>query len=473
VSLWVTLFVILTEWFEGIDRLLDHSMSDAFHDAASRHPPPKCYENSRQELRKRITDWGTCRSNDILKLLLWMHGPFGVGKSAIAQSCAEALEDEGKLCASIFFSRPNKRDDPNRVFTSIAYQLATKFSSIADTLDRQILNDPAILNAARPVQFEKLIVKPLRQVTPQSLPFEELVVILDGLDELDSANAQAEIIDIVATSIRGHTTPFRWFILSRPEPHIQRAMNSNDVSSLLYTLDLPLSSPDDHEILTFFEKELEKIRKYHKLSDTWCSEAEVDTVVKLADGMWIYVNTVVRFIGDRNSMGPRQQLNLVLSLAKTSRANLPRNPLAAMDVFYDLIMRQIPPDVILTVRKILLLDTISTNRPTSFERGKSTTNLRQPIYIYCLELSYEELDSCCGHLQSVLSVLKSSDGIPGQISYYHASFMEYMRDPARSKDFCVFGDVVQEVYQEIVRRLDSIHASSGKSHMFELTGQSG
>ena len=174
-------------------------------------------------------------------------------------------------------------------------------------------------------------------------------------------------------------------------------------------------------------------------------------------------------------MGPRQQLNLVLGLAKTSRANLPKNPLAAMDVFYDLIMRQIPSDVILKVREILLLDTISTNRPTSFERGKSTTNLRQPIYIYCLELSYEDLDSCCGHL---LSVLKSSDGISGQIyhayiSYYHASFMEYMQDPARSKDFCVFGDVVQEVYQEIVQKLNSIRALSGKSHMFELTGQSG
>ena len=206
-------------------------------------------------------------------------------KSAIAQSCAEALEKEGKVCASIFFSRPNKRDDPNRVFTSIAYQLATKCTSIADILDSQILNDSTILNAVRPVQFKDLIVKPLRQVTPQSLPFEEWVIILDGLDELDGVNAQAEIIDIVATSIHERTTPFRWFILSRPELHIQRAMNSDDVSSLLYTLYLPLSSPDDHEILIFFQKELEKIRGYYKLPDTWCSEAEVDTIVKLADGM--------------------------------------------------------------------------------------------------------------------------------------------------------------------------------------------
>ena len=86
-----------------------------------------------------------------------MHGPF------VAQSCAESLVAENKLCASIFFSRPNKQNNPNRAFTSIAYQLAVKFPLIADILDREIMKDPTILTAARPVQFEELLVKPLRQ----------------------------------------------------------------------------------------------------------------------------------------------------------------------------------------------------------------------------------------------------------------------------------------------------------------------
>ena len=234
-------------------------MQDAFYNSASRWPPPRCHYDSRQDLRTTITNWGTGRSSNIPQQLLWMHGPFGVGKSAIAQSCAESLVVENKLCASIFFSRPNKQNNPNRVFTSIAYQLAVKFPLIADILDREILKDPTILTAARPVQFEELFVKPLRQT--ENALIKGRVIVLDGLDEIDGRTAQAEIIDIVATSIREHTTPFRWFILSRPEPHIQRAMGADDLSSLLYSIDLPLSSPDYHEILTFFEKELDKIRK--------------------------------------------------------------------------------------------------------------------------------------------------------------------------------------------------------------------
>ena len=262
------LYVIMTKGFSGLRDLLNHSMQDAFYNSANRWPPPRCHYDSRQELRTTITDWGIGRSSDIPQQLLWMYGPFGVGKSAIAQSCAESLATENKLCASIFFSRPNKRNNPDRVFTSIAYQLAVKFPPIGDILDREILKDPTILTAARRVQFEELLVKPLQQITSQNVPIEGWVIILDGLDEIDGPTAevdgrtaQAEIIDIVAKSIRERSTPFRWFILSRPESHIQRAMGADDVSSLLHSLDLPLSSQDDHDILTFFEKELDKIRK--------------------------------------------------------------------------------------------------------------------------------------------------------------------------------------------------------------------
>ena len=32
--------------------------------------------------------------------------------------------------------------------------------------------------------------------------------------------------------------------------------------------------------------------------------------------------------------------------------------------------------------------------------------------------------------------------------------MEYMEDPGRSKDFCIYGDVVQELDQEMIQRLN-------------------
>ena len=104
-----------------------------------------------------------------------------------------------------------------------------------------------------------------RQVTSQNIPIEEWVIILDGLDEVEGTTAQIEIIRTITTSICERTTPFGWFTLSRPEPHIECVMDADDVSSLSYSLDLPLSSRDDHEILIFFEKELDKIRKERNL----------------------------------------------------------------------------------------------------------------------------------------------------------------------------------------------------------------
>ena len=52
---------------------------------------------------------------------------------------------------------------------------------------------------------------------------------------------------------------------------------------MLHSLDLPLSSQDDHEILTFFEKELDKIREEHNLPSSWCPESDAAILVKLAD----------------------------------------------------------------------------------------------------------------------------------------------------------------------------------------------
>ena len=68
-----------------------------------------------------ITNWEIGYLSDILQQLLWIYSPFGVEKSAIAQSCAESLVTENRLCASIFFSWPNKQDNPDCIFTLISY----------------------------------------------------------------------------------------------------------------------------------------------------------------------------------------------------------------------------------------------------------------------------------------------------------------------------------------------------------------
>ncbi|KAJ3570083.1 hypothetical protein NP233_g4636 [Leucocoprinus birnbaumii] len=417
---------------QGLDRLLEHSMRGAFHDSSDRYPPPRCHYDSRQELRKTIIDWAIGLSEASEKLLLWMHGPFGVGKTAVAQNSAEALAGLMKLAATLFFSRPNRRNDPNRIFTSIAYQLALRSPLLSDILDRIIMSNPTILTAVLPIQFQKLIVEPLLQLV-QVTNLAGWTLILDGFDEIDGIVAQQEIIDIIATSIRERTTPFRWFILSRPEAHIQRAMGVANVTPLLHTLDLPLSPENDHEILTFLMKELDKIGEKHGLPPSWCTEAQLAIL-------------------DAKAFGPRSQLHLVLSLVEKQTRSLATNPLAALDLFYDLIMEQIPSHVILTARKILLLH-------GSIQWFSSVQKHNIHTIAYILQLSIEEFSAACSFLQSVLFII-NDQGHPSRIQFYHASFMEYAKDPRRSKEFCVLGDVLESLRLEVIERVNSVHSCS-------------
>ena len=117
-----------------------------------------------------------------------------------------------------------------------------------------------------------------------------------------------------------------------------------------------------------------------------------------------------------------------------------------MDMFYDFIMHQIPPNVVSTVLKILLLDHTATL--SVFELANT------------LGLSRDEFDASCGFLQSVLFLKPETEDEYESIQYYHASFMEYMEVPGRSKDFCIYGDVKQELYQEMIQRLNDVHGSS-------------
>jgi len=116
-----------------------------------------------------------------------MHSLFDIGKSAIAQSCVESLVIENKLCISIFFSWPNKWNNLDHVFTSIAYQFAVKFPSIGNILDCEILKNPTIFTTSQQVQFQELLANSLYQVTSQNAPIEGWVIILDGLNEVKGA----------------------------------------------------------------------------------------------------------------------------------------------------------------------------------------------------------------------------------------------------------------------------------------------
>ncbi|KAJ3555260.1 hypothetical protein NP233_g12250 [Leucocoprinus birnbaumii] len=397
-------------------------MPDAFHDSAARYPPPKCHLGTRKEYIKGITDWALGESEH-KKPILWMRGPFGIGKTAVAQSSAEALKPINKLLATLFFSRSNSdRDDPRRVIPSIVYQITTLCEPFANIIDARIRKDLSLTTKSLSTQFEELLVIPLSQIDAVAAGLEGRVIIIDGLDECRGTLEQCEIIRIIATSARNGTTPFRWFITSRPEDLIFRTMNTALVSSVTYRIELPVSRRVDHEILVFLTDEFTKIRESHGIPDSWPGEEVLALLVERGAGLWIYISTIVRFIHEENSLGPEDQLRVVMEvIGDVSNKVEPSNPLAEMDFFYTLIMQRIPSNMLEMVKRIMLIHSM----------GYFPNDI-----INLLRISEEQLRRYCTFIQSVMELrgtsLDPSSHEVLRLHFYHTSFIDYLTDWAVS-----------------------------------------
>jgi len=73
-------------------------------------------------------------------------------------------------------------------------------------------------------------------------------IFIDGPDQCANGDAQAEIIEIIASSIREESTPFYWAIFSRTEPCIVSTFKQDSVASFTHSVELPISCEADDEI---------------------------------------------------------------------------------------------------------------------------------------------------------------------------------------------------------------------------------
>ncbi|KAF9444669.1 hypothetical protein P691DRAFT_786350 [Macrolepiota fuliginosa MF-IS2] len=428
-------FVVSQAEKRGLQILLEASIPAAAYDS-SEHPR-HCHPGTRYQYIDQIVNWGLEGSNRGHHIF-WLKGPAGVGKSAIAQSCAEELATQKKLAAAFFFSRPNQREDPQRLFTSISYQWASKRKPYAEILKSTIHDDPTIVNKALPHQFHHLFVSPLQKLVANGEDITERVVIIDGLDECAGVAAQRTIVEIIAASIRDSVTPFIWLICSRLEPHLVTAFNTLEVSVVTHQEELTVSRDIDNEIAKYLTDELAKIGREHDIPLPWPHERDIGTLINLSSGLFIYANTVVRFIGDHNSLGPETQLRAVVALAKIVAKRSSEHPLSELDSFYLLIIQRIPAKVLQTVQWILLA-TIIPDIGTDAEYNRQL-----------LGLSRSEFRTACRTLHSVMKIEE------GQIVFYHASFMDCMQDPQRSREFCIRSGSGLALRTNLMQRLQAV-----------------
>ncbi|PPQ75498.1 hypothetical protein CVT25_012039, partial [Psilocybe cyanescens] len=102
---------------EAVKRLLEASSPGALYNSGERFDPLKCHPNTRTAILQKLMDWfiGVFGWDN---LVLWLYGPAGAGKSAIAQTFAELCAEKNFLLASFFFSRSDSRRNNDKALVA-------------------------------------------------------------------------------------------------------------------------------------------------------------------------------------------------------------------------------------------------------------------------------------------------------------------------------------------------------------------
>lgn len=385
--------------------------------------------------------------------LLWLSGPAGSGKTAIAGTIADECHKQGMLAASFFFSTfggSTDRRSKRPLIATLVYQLMQHdaMQTFRDEVLAALERDPLILERNLDTQADTLLLNPLRVMPSRSNSHDwPLLILVDGLDECagnvsdsevaarrSQEDTHREILSILARACSDPLFPFRVIVASRPEQAIKGFFDSLSVNSLK-TIFLNDKYAPTVDIELYIRAMLSKIGRDYRLQEDWYRYSipsdwpEYRTrdiplyLAREASEQFVYAATVIRYVQDGSST-PIEQLRRILS--SDSPPPNRSSPFSALDVLYSKIMHT-SPTPLLSATWLLAIGDLS-----------RTAFIAASWYIKALlESTPGEAEVRLGNLTSILSS-PSDEGTEDLLfTFYHKSLFDFLEDPVRSGELYV------------------------------------
>ncbi|CAA7269439.1 unnamed protein product [Cyclocybe aegerita] len=436
----------------GFDVLVKAVSQNAFHNSDDRPDPPKCHENTRVAVINKIMDWVTGKI-DADAFLLWLYGPAGAGKSAIARTIAELCEKHNLLLASFFFFRSDSgRNTVKPLVASIAYRVACVVPAARVQIDSIIGVDPLILSYSVEAQLKKLVLDPLRILSDQGYfsetPLPPLIVV-DGLDECLDRDAQSHLIQVLSSSMAEHRLPLKILVASRPESHIKLAFSLASEQGAISHLELNDDFHPDDDIRRFLTDKFYEVQRSHpfrsQIPSSWPSEEQTKTLMRKASGQFIYASLVVRFVNFARD-SPTRSLDIILNLRPPPvHRDL---PFAELDALYAFILAG-TADVDLALKILGLHFALAEDMQYMEEMDVQEIEVIEAL----LDLEDGDVRIALSDLSPLLEVAEFYDeGNPYQITFHHSSFPDFLFDHERSKEYHIdMKNMHAVIFQSLLR----------------------
>ncbi|KIL64563.1 hypothetical protein M378DRAFT_44707, partial [Amanita muscaria Koide BX008] len=311
-----------------LDKLENFVSFTALHDSSAQDPERCCHPGTREDVLRQIRNW----TDDPTKpeRILWLHGPAGVGKSAIAQTISYSYGRD-KVGATFFFFRSDPvRNDGNRLFPTLAWQLALSVPIVKDLIAFSLEEYPDLPRKTIEAQFKQLIAEPFLTISAgeSAVPTSDRVIIIDGLDECSDVKLQQRILKIIGNAVADPRFPLRFIVCSRSEAHIEDFFAQFQRP----TLQIDLSNVDGvyRDIATYLISEFARIAVEQELDpEVWPGQATIDILVSKSSGQFVYASTVIKRV-DNEYESAVAQLNVILGLKPSTG----KSPFSELDALY-------------------------------------------------------------------------------------------------------------------------------------------
>ncbi|KAF5327525.1 hypothetical protein D9619_004408 [Psilocybe cf. subviscida] len=411
---------------------------NAILNAGGRADEVKCFPGTREEVLAKIEAWIDAKELNHERRIFWLSGPAGAGKSAIVQTLAERCMARGVPMVNFFFFRADvTRNHARPIVATLLYQLFNSHPTLKPLVGTVLAEKPLVLNQALADQFEYLIKDPVHSLIKLSAlcdQFEHsinnpvrtiihppvhqwpMVILIDGLDECDSARKhdQQILLRVLHRLVSYENSPFIVLVASRPEPHL--TMTFNEVGSCAESIFLNKDYRPSDDIRLFVVAELARIKKTHHLGRAlaayWPSEDSINSIVDKSSGQFIYAATVLRFIAN-SSTSPAHSLDKVLGLRPVTKSN----PFTQLDAIYTYILSQVEDWE--ATRDLLGAHLLIQEIGTAIGLNRALRPLGH------------EADDLPSYVSDLVAIVRFNHE-RSQLEFYHASLSDFLCDSTRS-----------------------------------------
>lgn len=377
----------------------------------------ECLPGIRTELLRQVEEWAASPKGN---RIFWLHGVAGTGKSTIARAVARHCKENGSLAASFFFKGgEGDRGNAQRLFPTLAKQLATCIPQLISSIRDFIERDPDIPDMMPREQFDRLILRPLLEMEERERQRQRVwkVIVIDGLDECEGQDEIEDILKILSLVKKLQSVYLRFFLTSRTEWAIRlgSTLESSFDSHKIVTLHEISTPMVEDDISSYFNHQFSQLRYERSLPPNWPGKKKMQALVERAVPLFISAATLYRFISDPQ-WNPEKRLEAILAdqTVYTSK----------MDGIYMLVLNQ------------LLTGQNDAESQQSIHEFKEIVGvialLNSPLSTRALSrLLNVETNVISNLLASLHSVLHVPGDLDTPIRIIHSSFRDFLLDPKR------------------------------------------